>query len=530
MRRHLGQLLLSPDFDASPRSREFLRFVVEEALAGRGEELTQVALATQVFGRNVDFDALVDPIVRIQAGRLRRSLERYYLLEGKGQALRIELPRGSYVPVFHDVETTASEAPEAVAVSRPEAGAGVSTSVPATGEPELFGAANPWPSIAVIPFEVAVGDAAPLAMATRLKDEVITELVRYHDARVLSHRDAEKLVSQGQEAHFELRGRLRREEGDFVVTAQLVHCATGEHVWGDDYHTAAHPGRWAGTPEDIARVIAARVGAEEGVVTQHLATERRRKNTASLTPYDAMLLSFEFFLARDPQTLRPALDALHQAVKADPECGQAWTRLARVCMANYAFEVTSIPTPIDHTITYAHHGVRVDPSSRRARCVLASALMVKGELSAAREELEQALRLSNDSLVYLEIIGYLLTLLGDTRGPGLIRAASERNPHCQPLGAFGLWFDFLRRGETNLAYQTALEYRDPTFFWRAVMRASSLGLLGRTAEASVEVAELLQAKPDFGARGRTLIGYYIKPPEVMDLVVDGLEKAGLPLS
>jgi hypothetical protein len=46
----------------------------------------------------------------------------------------------------------------------------------------------------------------------------------------------------------------------------------------------------------------------------------------------------------------------------------------------------------------------------------------------------------------------------------------------------------------------------------------------------VEVAEVLRNKPDFGARGRTLIGYYIKPPEVMDLVVGGLEKAGLALA
>ena len=286
-----------------------------------------------------------------------------------------------------------------------------------------------------------------------------------------------------------------------------------------------------GDPEDIARVIAARVGAEEGVVTQHLATERRRKKTAALTPYDAMLLSYEFFLARDPETLGPALEALHHAVKVDPDCGQARTRLARVCLANYAYELTSIPTPIDQTITHAHHGVRLDPSSRRARCILAAALLVKGELPSAREELEQALRLSNDSLVYLEVIGYFLTLAGDeSRGPALIRTAIERNPHSLPNATMGLWFDYLRRGETNLAYQTALEFRDPTFFWRAVMRASCLGLLGRTKEARVEVADILQAKPDFGARGRTLIGYYIKPPEVMDLVVGGLAKAGLALA
>ena len=96
----LERILGSRDFDGSPRSRDFLRFIVEETLTGRPEGLTQAAIAVRVFGRRTDFDATVDPIVRIQAGRLRRSLERYYLLEGAGDPVHIELPRGGYVPVF----------------------------------------------------------------------------------------------------------------------------------------------------------------------------------------------------------------------------------------------------------------------------------------------------------------------------------------------------------------------------------------------------------------------------------------------
>src|SRR5262245_61845996 len=67
----LDRLLASADFDASPRSRDFVRYIVEETLAGRGEDLSQTSIATRVFGRREDFDATVDPIVRIQAGRLR---------------------------------------------------------------------------------------------------------------------------------------------------------------------------------------------------------------------------------------------------------------------------------------------------------------------------------------------------------------------------------------------------------------------------------------------------------------------------
>src|SRR6185503_4526143 len=74
VRRQVARILASPDFDAPRRSREFLGFVVEEALAGRGELITQGSIAVRVFGRSDDFDATVDPIVRIQAGRLRRSL------------------------------------------------------------------------------------------------------------------------------------------------------------------------------------------------------------------------------------------------------------------------------------------------------------------------------------------------------------------------------------------------------------------------------------------------------------------------
>ena len=67
-----------------------------------------------------------------------------------------------------------------------------------------------------------------------------------------------------------------------------------------------------------------------------------------------MLLSYEFFLTRDPQRLSAALEALQHAVKAEPDRGSVWTRLARVYFANDAFEVTSIPTPIEHAITYGH--------------------------------------------------------------------------------------------------------------------------------------------------------------------------------
>jgi adenylate cyclase len=93
-------LLESRRLDASTRLRELLRYVVEETLAGCSERLSEAAIAISVFGRGDNFDAVLDPIVRLQVGRLRRSLERYYRTNGDSGALRIELPKGAYAATF----------------------------------------------------------------------------------------------------------------------------------------------------------------------------------------------------------------------------------------------------------------------------------------------------------------------------------------------------------------------------------------------------------------------------------------------
>ena len=189
-----------------------------------------------------------------------------------------------------------------------------------------------------------------------------------------------------------------------------------------------------------------------------------------------------------------------------------------------------VETPLDQAVAYAEAGVRLSPSSQRARVALAGALLLKGELAASRTEAEKALELNPDSLVYLEWIGWLLTMTGDwERGPDVVRLALARNPDVIPVAHHALWLAHLHRGEIEESYRAALLYRDPTFFYRALTRACSLGHLGRVAEAKSEVAELLARKPDFASRGRSLIGRLVKFPELVETIVDGLEKAGLVL-
>jgi tetratricopeptide (TPR) repeat protein len=100
VRRELGQILESPGFARNERLSRFLRFVVEGHLEGRDQELKESVLAVQIFGRPPDYDSKRDAVVRTEAGRLRARLSEYYLGDGKGDTLLIELPKGGYVPVF----------------------------------------------------------------------------------------------------------------------------------------------------------------------------------------------------------------------------------------------------------------------------------------------------------------------------------------------------------------------------------------------------------------------------------------------
>src|SRR5215213_1607707 len=123
----LAHILGSPEFVAPERVRSFLSYVVEQTLAGQADQLKGYTIATTVFGRHESFDAQADPVVRIEAGRLRRALERYYLLSGQNAAIRIEVPKGGYVPTFTRrtlpaPESLTFEALPAAAVTLPETG------------------------------------------------------------------------------------------------------------------------------------------------------------------------------------------------------------------------------------------------------------------------------------------------------------------------------------------------------------------------------------------------------------------------
>ena len=142
VQRQLERILRSPQLQSAPSLCRLLRFVVEETLAGRAGALKEYSLGAEVFGRGEAFDPRMDPIVRVQARNLRARLAQYYDGPGEVDAVLIELPKRTYVPVFRsrlpepvpafEVEAVAVAAavtacaavaaPVTIAASRPRAG------------------------------------------------------------------------------------------------------------------------------------------------------------------------------------------------------------------------------------------------------------------------------------------------------------------------------------------------------------------------------------------------------------------------
>jgi hypothetical protein len=96
----LERIVRSKHFRNSKRYPTFLRFVVEQTLAGKTEGLKERTLGVDVFARPSHYDTNEDPIVRVTAGEIRKRIAQYYQEPGHGEELRIDLPLGSYVPHF----------------------------------------------------------------------------------------------------------------------------------------------------------------------------------------------------------------------------------------------------------------------------------------------------------------------------------------------------------------------------------------------------------------------------------------------
>ncbi|MGD0826910.1 MAG: hypothetical protein ABSA09_02340 [Desulfobaccales bacterium] len=520
IRQQLEKILASPEFQNSPMLGDFLRFVVEKTLSGRAEEIKGYTVATEVFGRKSDFDAGKDTIVRIQGGRLRRALERYYLTQDGQDLIRIDIPKGAYVPTFHPA---AREEP------------GVEASKAALDEPVLT--LPPGPSVAVLPLLNLTGGQKKEFFADGLAEEITNELARYQDLRVIAFQstlrwkgaklDARE-VGRDLNIRFFLEGSIRKEARLIKITVRLVDTLNGLQVWGDQYQRQLRPDKLIALQEEIAREVAGKIGSEYGIIPRNLSKESRKKPPASLDTYEAFLRFYHHVNVLTTESFEETLRVLEQAVTREPECGLVWSLLAHLYVMNYTLQFAPLETPLEKALIFAKKAVSLDPQNQQVRATMANLHFRYNERDLFLQEAEKALALNPNSPFLIGYLGWLLALYGEwDRGLAILGKGIELNPHYPGWFHLAPYFYFYRQGRYMEALQEAQQFQMPQLFWDPLLRAAALGQLVREREADQAVAELLQLKQDFPTKGPFLIGCYVKFKDLADALLDGLRLAGL---
>ena len=250
----LQRLLSWPEIARSGQLAKFLAYIVERKLRGEAQSIKAYSIAVDVFGRPADFDPQTDPIVRVQARRLRGLLTRFYQEDGAGEAVRIALPTGRYVPEFVRWIAGEDEARGAGAAPVP-AGPDRKARLPATwfvlagfalAGAILACAYSSWawrngangdavgplerPSVTVTEFQSLTGNIADLGMAAGLAIELVTDLEHFETIAV--HYGGGAAATDGQNTDdYVLSGIVRREAGGLQYSAILTETASDNVVW-----------------------------------------------------------------------------------------------------------------------------------------------------------------------------------------------------------------------------------------------------------------------------------------------------------
>jgi adenylate cyclase len=284
VREQLERILASDEFVAPDRLKRFLRFVVEETLAGRANRAKAYTIAVDVFGRDEGFDSQNDPVVRMEAGKLRRRLERYYLGAGQVDPVRIEIPKGTYVPTF--LLNDDGEGAKAASVGRAPGsrrhiagkalwGLGgalalglillammwLRSEAPTpevdTGFPTPQGRG---PAIIVLPFENLSQSDVDDFFAAGLTEELISSLMRFGELRLYSVFGSTQVqptanpveLSGRLDVGYVIQGSFRRGANQSRLVVHLIETRTGEHLWTRTYDRALTPGNVFAMQEKIA--------------------------------------------------------------------------------------------------------------------------------------------------------------------------------------------------------------------------------------------------------------------------------------
>ena len=552
VRAHLRNILATGEFAASPQLAAFLSYVVERRLEGAEQRIKAYTIATEALGRPDTFDPQTDPIVRVQARRLRQALLAYYATPEADDSMRISLPVGAYVPEItsHSARTreTTREtgatlpppAPAPESAERPRrrsvawllavllVAAGVLAGIGLT----FYGDA--WERYTWVQPEV---EPNPLGMPG-LVIEVASErqipawfspaqFAKGLEFNLSRFDEFVVLAPQGRRAASASDFRLELDftgiTGTVLGTARLSRGSSGRILWTQTFNVLQEPiGRYALLIP--ARQLASTLGQPYGVLYSQLLGDPAK------TPDQACLLrGYEWFQNPVKEDIDPTILCLNDVLDRQPGNHIAYILLGYLYVERFRSELgTSPAADLARAYTLARRAVALRPQSAGSQQVMMEVQSARGHEELALEAGRKALEYNPNDGDVLADVGCRLIYRGRYNDGGpYVNQAAELNDLLPPWHLFCLFMLANNTGDLTAADSFARRLEGEAGPYALVPVVIAAGRRGDTATAAAAMRDLVAYDGRFAARPEeplALLGLF---PEPARLLVEGLRAAGL---
>lgn len=554
-RAELNRLLGDAEFHCTERNKGFLRFVSEELFAGRADAIKAYTIAVDVFGRPSSFDPVTDPIVRIEATRLRASLTRYNELPNHRHLVRIDLPKGRYIPTFSRVDPTAV-APAADAHGYPEPDR---VSAGSQFDPEVTrlhpSRGLKWTAISLgilgglllggsllavtllgKPTEAVVSEKPTVSIdlssegnisageANKVRDTLMVALSRFQTLRIAGSGDDVPVPGKGPKAvQSEYLVLLKYSVGDAErqIWWQVIDRASGEAIRTGKERVMEAPFAQVDYLGELIGRVATTLAGTRGVINT---AETVNEGAHPTLGNGCVLRAYLALETNAPEDLGQARTCLEKTIQLRPNDPDAYAALAITLLT-----IAPLDTPSDlprRALELADQAATLAPDSARGSYAQMLAQFRSGHSEAAMASGRRAMELNEYSSEIRGKLGSILFLQGEwEEGVSLLTKADETISH-RGVDVM-LAFDAYRRQAFDEARFRLQEIAAPDCYLSQVLMVATLAQLSDFHDASRAVARLRQTHPDFEKSFRLAMSNRHVAPVLADAVEAGLIKAGL---
>jgi TolB-like protein/tetratricopeptide (TPR) repeat protein len=354
----LQRILASGVFASAARMKRFLRCVVEETLAGRGDQLNEQFLGMEVYDRDERFDPRVDSIVRVDAGRLRSKLREYYSSEGRSSSVLIEIPKGSYKALFSRAK---------------EGDSGRLVSGQAKGR-------SGGKTIAVLSFADLSPERDQEYFGDGIAEELMFALSRVPGLRVVSQTSVFAFKGKGLDireiggqlnVECILEGSVRKSAQKLRIVVQLTDVATGFHIWSEVF-TCELRDVFA-VQEEISRSVAA---ALRVTVAGQEPTELPRPRACNVNAFNHYLVGRAFWNKQTESGLRTAISHFENCLAEDASYARAYLGISDCYRKLEFWGLMSPSDALPKATAAAEKALELDSSLIEAKVPLAAIMAV----------------------------------------------------------------------------------------------------------------------------------------------------------